>query len=124
MEPLDNAMRNVMSKKTIPVDLPGAASRVAEEKPGLWSALQALGEAAAESGPLDARTRRLINLAYAIGADSEGATHSHTRRALKEKIAAEELHHVAYLAITTLGWPHAIRGLTWVQDLTQAKKRK
>ena len=116
--------RDVMGKKTIPVELPGAAGRVAEEKPEIWSALQALGEAAGEAGPLDARTRRLINLAYAIGADSEGATHSHTRRALKEKISAEELHHVAYLAITTLGWPHAIRGLTWVQDLTRVKKSK
>jgi alkylhydroperoxidase/carboxymuconolactone decarboxylase family protein YurZ len=100
-------------------ELPGAAGRVAHEKPKLWQALQDMGEAANCAGPLDERTRRLVNLAFAIAADSEGATHSHTRRALSEGLSADELHHVAYLAITTLGWPHAIRGLTWIQDLTR-----
>ena len=100
-------------------DLPGAAGRVAREKPALWQALQVLGAAASEAGPLDATTRRLVTLALAIGADSEGATHSHARRALAEGLSADELHHVAYLAITTLGWPHAIRALTWIEDYTR-----
>lgn len=111
-----------MTKPSTPPDLPGAAGRVAVEKPELWRALESLGEAANQAGPLEARTRRLINLALAIAADSEGATHSHTRRALTEGISIEELHHVAYLAVTTLGWPHAIRGLTWIQDLTRPEK--
>lgn len=110
-----------MPKTPKSVDLPSAAGRVAKEQPELWKALQEMGEAAGEAGPLDARTRRLINLAFAIAADSEGATHSHTRRALGEGLTEDELCHVAYLAITTLGWPHAIRGLTWVQDLTKPK---
>ena len=66
------------------VGLPGAAGKVAREKPELWEAFQQLGTATAEAGPLDERTRRLVNLALAIGADSEGATHSHCRRALAE----------------------------------------
>jgi 4-carboxymuconolactone decarboxylase len=105
------------------VQLPGTAGQVAQEKPELWRAFQALGEATAEAGPLDERTRRLVNLALAIGADSEGATHSHSRRALAEGFSAEELEHVAFLAITTLGWPQAIRGLTWVRDVTQSEGR-
>lgn len=108
-----------MAKKTPPAELPGAAGKVAAEHPDIWTALERLGEAAANAGPLEARTRRLVQLAFAIAADSEGATHSHARRALAEGLSAEELHHVAYLAVTTLGWPHAIRGLTWVQDLTR-----
>lgn len=111
-----------MTKKNTVESLPRAAGRVAQEHPDLWNALQRLGEASGDAGPLDARTRRLVNLAFAIASDSEGATHSHTRRALTEDITADELHHVAYLAITTLGWPHAIRGLTWVQDLTRPSK--
>lgn len=110
-----------MSTEPQPDDLPGAAGQVARDYPDVWAALQKLGEAAGEAGPLDARTRRLVNLAFAIAADSEGATHSHTRRALAENIAPEELHHLAFLAITTLGWPHAIRGLTWIQDYTRPK---
>lgn len=112
-----------MAKTPTSSDLPDAAGRVAGEKPELWQALQRLGEAANQAGPLDARTRRLVNLALAIAADSEGATHSHTRRGLAEGLSADELHHVAYLAVTTLGWPHAIRGLTWIQDFTRPEKK-
>lgn len=101
------------------VELPGTAGQVAQENPELWRAFQELGAAAGKAGPLDERTRRLVNLALAIGADSEGATHSHARRALAEGLTAEELDHVAYLAITTLGWPRAIRGLTWIRDVTR-----
>jgi hypothetical protein len=31
---------------------------------------------------------------------------------------------VAFLAITTLGWPQAIRGLTWVRDVTRGSSRR
>lgn len=106
--------------ETPEVDLPGAAGRIAREHPALWDAFQQLGQAASDAGPLDARSRRLVNLALAIGANSEGATHSHCRRALAEGISADELDHVALLAITTLGWPQAIRGLSWVRDVTRA----
>ncbi len=101
------------------VELPGTAGQVAREKPELWRTFQALGAATGDAGPLDERSRRLVNLALAIGADSEGATHSHARRAVAEGFAADELEHVAFLAITTLGWPRAIRGLTWVRDVTR-----
>jgi len=104
------------------VALPGTASRVAREQPDIWKAFQQLGTATAEAGPLDGRTRRLVNLALAIGADSEGATHSHARRALAEGLSPEELDHVAFLAITTLGWPQAIRALSWIRDIAGKKR--
>jgi len=106
------------------VDLPGAAGQVAKEKPELWAAFQALGEATGRAGPLNEREQRLVNLALAIGADSEGATHSHSRRAMAEGLAGEELEHVAFLAVTTLGWPRAIRGLTWIRDVTRGSSRR
>ena len=101
------------------VELPGSAGQVAREKPELWRAFQALGAATGAAGPLSEREQRLVNLALAIGGDSEGATHSHARRAVAEGMSGEELDHVAFLAITTLGWPQAIRGLTWVRDVTR-----
>jgi len=104
------------------VALPGAAGGVAHEQPEIWRAFQQLGAATAAAGPLDERTRRLVNLAIAIASGSEGATHSHARRALADGISPEELDHVAYLAITTLGWPQAIRGLSWVRDVTRKKR--
>jgi alkylhydroperoxidase/carboxymuconolactone decarboxylase family protein YurZ len=101
------------------VPLPETASAIAQEHPTLWRAFQRLGEEASQAGPLNVHTRRLVHLAFAIAADSEGATHSHVRRALAEGIGAEELDHVALLAVTTLGWPKAMRGLNWVRDVTR-----
>lgn len=102
------------------VELPGTAGEVAREKPELWRAFQALGAATGKAGPLSEREQRLVNLALALGGDSEGATHSHTRRAVAEGLTSDELDHVAFLAITTLGWPQAIRGLTWIRDITRS----
>lgn len=101
------------------VSLPSTPAGIARDKPELWEAFQRLGGAASDAGPLDDRTRRLVNLALAIGADSEGAVHSHCRRAAAETLSPDELEHVAYLAITTLGWPRAMRALTWIRDVTR-----
>jgi 4-carboxymuconolactone decarboxylase len=106
---------------TTNVKLPGAALHMAREHPEVWEAFQHLGEKASRAGPLDARTRRLIHLALAIAAGSEGATHSHARRASSEGISREELEHVAVLAITTVGWSQAMKGLTWVRDITRGR---
>ena len=100
-------------------DLPDTASAMAQEHPTLWRAFQQLGKEASQAGPLDGRTARLVHLAFAIAADSEGAAHSHARRALAEGIGVDELDHVALLAVTTMGWPKAMKGLSWVRDVTQ-----
>ena len=104
-------------------ELPSGAAEVARAYPAVWKAYSALGKAAAEAGPLDERTRRLVKLALSIGASSEGAVHSHTRRALKEGISTDELKQVALLAITTLGLPQAVKGLTWIEDVSEPTER-
>jgi alkylhydroperoxidase/carboxymuconolactone decarboxylase family protein YurZ len=98
-------------------DLPSAAGRLADRHPRVWAAYEHLGEAVAEGGPLDAKTRRLVKLALAIGCLSEGAVHSHVRRALAEGVGAGELHHVMLLAIPTLGLPGAAKAMTWMDDI-------
>ena len=95
---------------------PSRAGDLARRAPDVWNAYAALGKAVAEAGPLDDRTRRLLKLALAIGARSEGATHSHTRQALEAGLAPEELRQVALLAITTLGFPAAVARLSWIED--------
>ncbi len=102
------------------VALPPAPQNIAKEHPAVWAALQQLGAALNQAGPLDGRTKRLVHLALAIGANSHGAVHSHVRRGLAEGLAAAELEQVALLAVTTLGWPQAVKGLTWIRDVTQA----
>jgi alkylhydroperoxidase/carboxymuconolactone decarboxylase family protein YurZ len=60
----------------------------------------------------------LVKLALAVGALAEGAVHSHTRRALADGLAPEELKQVALLAIPTLGFPQGVKALTWIEDIT------
>ena len=100
-------------------DLPAGAGRVAERHAAVWRAYERLGAACSEAGPVDGRTRRLVKLALAIGAASEGAVHSHVRRALAEGASTDELEHVALLAIPTLGLPRAVGALTWIEDITK-----
>jgi alkylhydroperoxidase/carboxymuconolactone decarboxylase family protein YurZ len=98
-------------------DLPSGAKRLAERHAKVWAAYEKLGEAVAEGGPLDANTRRLVKLALSIGCSSEGAVHSHIRRALAEGMNADQLRHVMLLAIPTLGLPTAVKALTWIDDI-------
>ena len=99
-------------------ELPSGAGEIARTYPAVWEAYAALGKATAEAGPLDQKTRRLVKLALSIGASSEGAVHSHTRRAIAEGVSKDELKQVALLAIATLGLPQAVKGLTWIEDIT------
>lgn len=97
--------------------LPGAAGDLAEQHPDVWAAYSALGKATSNSGPLTERERRLVKLALAIGASSEGAVHSHARRAKSEGIEKAALHQIALLAIGPLGLPHAVAAKTWIEDV-------
>ena len=105
-----------------PQDLPSGAGEVAAAFPAVWKAYAALGKACSEAGPIDGRTARLVKLALAVGALSEGAVHSHTRRALEEGLSSEELKQVALLAIPTLGFPQGVKALTWIEDLTEQRR--
>ena len=96
---------------------PSGAGVFATLLPEAWQAYQALGKACSDAGPLDARDRRLIKLALSIGARSEGAVHSHARQGAEEGLAPEELRQVAALSITTLGFPAAMAGLSWINDI-------
>jgi alkylhydroperoxidase/carboxymuconolactone decarboxylase family protein YurZ len=97
--------------------LPSGAGRLADRYPTVWSAYERLGEAVADAGPLDAKTRRLVKLALAIGGGSEGAVHSHVRRAVAEGVTVQELRHVMLLAVSSLGLPAAVKAMTWIDDI-------
>jgi len=96
--------------------LPGAAGDLARKHPKIWDAYARLGRACAEAGPLTERERRLVKLALAVGARSEGAVHSHTRRAREAGIEPAAIEQVPLLAIGTLGLPAAVAAMTWLDD--------
>ena len=101
--------------------LPKAANQFRKRHPDVWKAFNELGDRCHSAGPLDEKTRRLVKLALAIGAASEGGTHSAARNALKSGVTPEELDHVALLAISTLGLPAATRAMTWIEDISRKK---
>jgi len=89
--------------------------------PAVMRAYESLGEATAQAGPLDAKSRALVKLGIAIGAWREGAVHSHTRRVLAAGCSLDEIRHVVLLATTTLGFPSMMAALTWVEDVLSPK---
>lgn len=98
---------------------PSGAGQFATAYPQVWESYAALGKASAEAGPIGSSTRRLIKLALAIGAGSEGAVHSHVRQAIETGATADELRQVAVLAITTIGFPAAMAGYSWINDIVE-----
>lgn len=85
--------------------------------PKVWTAFSQLADQCHNGGPLDEKARRLVKVALAIGAGLEGATHSAVRHALEGGVTRDELEHVSLLAITTLGFPSAMRAMSWLDDL-------
>jgi 4-carboxymuconolactone decarboxylase len=85
--------------------------------PEVAQALDELGRSTEAAGPLDERTQRLVKLALAVGSLAEGAVRSNARKALAAGDTAAEVRHVALLAITTCGFPTAIAGLGWIDEV-------
>lgn len=101
--------------------LPDVYLRFRSGYPAVSGALDALGEAVDGAGPLDERTARLVKLGLAIGASAEGSVRSNARKALAAGASAEEVRHVALLAITTCGFPAAMAGIGWVDEVLAAE---
>ena len=89
--------------------------------PEIASALDALGKAVDGAGPLDERTTRLVKLGLAIGTSSQGAVRSNVRKALAAGASADEVRQVAALAVTTCGFPAAIAGIGWIDEVLAAE---
>ena len=102
-----------------PDDLPSGAGDVARAYPAIWKAYSALGEEFAQAGPINRKAVRLVKLALAIGASSEGAVHSHARRAMEE---GSRRRKSSRSRSPTLGFPQAVRVLTWIEDITDNGK--
>lgn len=81
------------------------------------SAVESLGQAAKSEGPLDEKSAQLIQLAAAAAIRSEGAVHSHTRRALEAGAEVEEIHQAIILLTSTIGFPTVVAALTWADDV-------
>ena len=98
-------------------ELPAPYRRFQEKYPELWKAYDQFGAQAHRAGPLDERTCELVKLGIAVGSQSEGAVHSHVRKALEAGASPDEVRHVILLAGPTIGWPTMMAAYTWAQDI-------
>ena len=88
--------------------------------PKLKDAWDLIGQSGDE-GPLDEKTRRLVKLAVAIGAQREGSVHASVRKGLAQGLTHDEMEHVVTLAAGTIGLPAAAAAFTWIRDLSGKK---
>jgi len=100
--------------------LPGHYRRLLETYPDYMKALNELGQVVQRQGPLDAKTGQLVQLAAAVALGSEGAVHSHTRRALAAGAGPEEIRQALLLLTSTLGFPRVSAALSWAEDVLSA----
>jgi 4-carboxymuconolactone decarboxylase len=96
---------------------PGMYLRLKERHPAYIAAVEALGNAAGQAGPLDAKTVQLVQLAAAAAERSEGGVHSHVRRAIDAGARPEEVVHALIALTSTIGFPNVTAALSWVDDV-------
>ena len=82
----------------------------------LINAVESLGKAAKQAGPIDEKTAQLIQLAAAAAIRSEGAVHSHTKRALEAGASIDEIRHALLLLTSTLGFPCVMAAMSWADE--------
>jgi len=96
--------------------IPNTYYRFSERFPGLAEAHCLMTEAAAQAGPLDAKTCELIKMGIALGAGHESSFHSHVRRSLEHGASRPEVEQAIVLAMSTCGFSRAVAGWKWAQS--------
>ncbi len=102
--------------------VPEIYDRFRRDYPDVAEAYADLSSKLHDVGPLDQRARRLVKLAVAVGAESEGAVRSHVRKGLAEGITAAELEHAILLSLTTAGFPAMIAALKWAKEVIETPR--
>jgi 4-carboxymuconolactone decarboxylase len=106
---------------------PGAYRSLKSQHAAYMDAVEALGSAVRQAGPLDERTTQLVQLGAAAAIRSEGAVHSHVRRALEAGASPEDIEHALIALTSTIGFPQVRAALSWAHDVLHraaARKRK
>ncbi len=97
--------------------LPKQYSRIKKRYKELFRAVGNLGKVVRKQGPIDEKTSHLIQLAASAAIRSEGAVHSHARRAIEAGASPEEVYHAIILLTSTIGFPTVSAALSWVDDI-------
>jgi 4-carboxymuconolactone decarboxylase len=99
---------------------PGAYSGLKVSHRAFFNAVEALGIAVRQAGPLEPKVTQLVQLGAAAAIRSEGAVHSHVRRALELGLSGPEIHHALIALTSTIGFPTVRAALSWADDVINA----
>jgi alkylhydroperoxidase/carboxymuconolactone decarboxylase family protein YurZ len=106
------------------VKLPSQFLRIRKRHKKFFNAVEGLGKTLKKEGPIKEKNAQLIQLAAAAAIRSEGAVHSHTRRALKAGASKKEVYHTVILLSNTIGFPTVSAALSWVNDVIESREQK
>lgn len=98
-------------------------NKLRKSYPDYFTAWDGLTAATRGKGILDDRTAQLIQLVAAAAVRSEGAVHSHVRRALDAGIPPREIEQAILLATSSIGFPAVMAALSWAGDITGKPSR-
>ena len=101
--------------------LPNQFTSIRKRFEKFFKAVENVGKEAKAAGPLNKKTAHLIQLAAAAASRSEGAVHSHTRRALEAGAKPAEVYHAIILLTSPIGFPRTSAALSWIFDILAEK---
>ncbi|MEW6010928.1 MAG: carboxymuconolactone decarboxylase family protein [Euryarchaeota archaeon] len=89
--------------------------------PEYSSILSDLGKVVRKSGPIDHKHSHLIQLSASAAIKSEGAVHSHVKRAINAGATPEEIYHTIMLVTSIIGFPSVAAAISWADDILMDK---
>lgn len=93
--------------------------KIKQRHPGFIDAVESLGARLKKEGVIELKTAHLVQLAAAASIRSEGAVHSHTRRAISAGAEPKEIYHALILLTSTIGFPNVMAALSWADDVIE-----
>ena len=106
-----------LSEKKSNQKIPKFYMNIRERYEEYGEVLSELGRVVRAAGPIDEKSSELIQLAAAAAIRSEGAVHSHTRRAIQEGATSEEIYQSLLLLTSTIGFPNVAAAISWAEDI-------
>ncbi|MFZ5427614.1 MAG: carboxymuconolactone decarboxylase family protein [Thermodesulfobacteriota bacterium] len=88
---------------------------VRSKYPAYIEAVETLGKAVRDAGPLDEKTVLLVQLGAAAANGSEGSVLSHARRAMAAGASLDEIYHALMGLTSTIGFPTVAAAMSWVR---------
>lgn len=91
--------------------------KLKERHPELITAVEEMGTAARNAGPLDEKAVQLIKLGAAAAIGSKGALRSHAQQALAAGASIEEVRHAVIVLTSTIGFPTVAAALARIDEV-------